>query len=303
MKKRVPQILIGLCLILTMIGCQRVKEQDVLKNIKYSNLKEEAIQNTLKDVMKDANISEQRREIFFNYVNKFNNAVSKDALTEGYEEAEISFVKYDPYDMQDEWTEAYPDFMGYNCRITAYSLFGDFVEIPTDSEIRDEMILLDVCALEEDNTAIKDEDDLKKFKVLFSTIPTKNTKDITEHVNQLKNDWKERGISFDDSASAKLITVVFHEYIDESENYLFIGHAGILIPYEDELFFIEKLAFQEPYQLVIFKNRVELNDYLMTKYDVSIGQPTAKPFIMENDQLLEGYRQLPNKNSGEDTRN
>ena len=297
MKKRVPQILIGLCLIVTMIGCQRVEEQDVLKNIKYSNLKEEAIQNTLKDVMKDANISEQRREIFFNYVNKFNNAVSKDALTEGYEEAEISFVKYDPYDMQDEWTEAYPDFMGYNCRITAYSLFGDFVEIPTDSEIRDEMILLDVCALEEDNTAIKDEDDLKKFKVLFSTIPTKNTKDITEHVNQLKNDWKERGISFDDSASAKLITVVFHEYIDESENYLFIGHAGILIPYEDELFFIEKLAFQEPYQLVIFKNRVELNDYLMTKYDISIGQPTAKPFIMENDQLLEGYRQLPNNNS------
>lgn len=74
------------------------------------------------------------------------------------------------------------------------------------------------------------------------------------------------------------------------------GHTGILISHGEDLFFIEKLAFQEPYQLVIFKNRTELNDYLMTKYDVSENQPTAKPFIMENDRLMEGYRQLSNKN-------
>ncbi len=295
MKKRVPQILIALCLAMTIMGCHGVKEQEVLKNVRYSNLKESAVQDTLRDIMKDANISNQRQETFFNYVNKFNEAVSEDELTEGYEEAEISFVKYDPYVMQEEWMEAYPDFMGYNCRITAYSLFGDFMEIPVNSEIRDEMILMDLYALEADNTAIHNEKELQKFKVFFSTIPTKNTKDITEHVKQLQKDWKERGISFDEEVSPKLITVLFHESIDESENYLFIGHTGILIPYEEELFFIEKLAFQEPYRLVIFKNRTELNDYLMTKYDISVGQPTAKPFIMENDQLMEGYRQLSNK--------
>ncbi len=294
MKKRALQILIVLCLSLTMAACGSAKEQESLKIIKYSNLNEKDIQDTLKGVMEDADISKQRQEAFFNYVDMFNEAVSEDALTKGYEEAEISFAKYDPYAMQEEWTGAHPDFMGYNCRITAFSLFADFVDIPKDSEIRDEMILLDLHALETDNTAIKDGDELEKFKVLFSTIPTKNTKDVAEHVEQLQKDWKERGISFDGNASAKFITVLFHEYVDENENYLFIGHSGVLLPHGDELFFVEKLAFQEPYQLVIFKNRIELNDYLMTKYDNSVGQPTAKPFIMENDQLLEGYRQLPN---------
>jgi len=30
----------------------------------------------------------------------------------------------------------------------------------------------------------------------------------------------------------------------------------------------------------------------MNKYDISWGQETAKPFIMENDQLLDGYREI-----------
>lgn len=30
----------------------------------------------------------------------------------------------------------------------------------------------------------------------------------------------------------------------------------------------------------------------MGKYDTAFDQPTAAPFIMENDQLLDGYRRL-----------
>ena len=41
------------------------------------------------------------------------------------------------------------------------------------------------------------------------------------------------------------------------------------------------------------KNRIELNDYLMEKYDTSWDQDTARPFIMENDSLMEGYRTVP----------
>ena len=89
---------------------------------------------------------------------------------------------------------------------------------------------------------------------------------------------------------ASLISVVFHESLAEDDNYLFIGHIGILIEYEGKLFFVEKLAFQEPYQVTEFEDRNQLNDYLMTKYDLSFDQPTAAPFIMENDQLMDGYR-------------
>ena len=59
--------------------------------------------------------------------------------------------------------------------------------------------------------------------------------------------------------------------------------------------FIEKLAFQEPYQAILFANRTELSDYLMNRYDIEWEQPNAIPFIMENDQLMDGYRPNPYK--------
>lgn len=66
---------------------------------------------------------------------------------------------------------------------------------------------------------------------------------------------------------------------------------GVLLCAEDgTLYFIEKVAFQEPYRLLRFTDRTALSDYLMGKYDISWGQDTARPFIMENDTLMEGWR-------------
>lgn len=197
--------------------------------------------------------------------------------------------------MQDQWNAACPDFLGYNCRITAFSLFGDHVEIPADSEARTDMVLMDLVSLEEDGSALVNEGDYERFMALYSTVPTDETQEISVHVARLQRDWADRGIVFDNQPKARLISVVFHDTWDE-ESFLFIGHVGVLFPVsESELYFAEKIAFQEPYQLTKFENRIALNDYLMAKYDVSTGQSTAAPFIMENDQLLEGYRQNPNK--------
>ena len=70
---------------------------------------------------------------------------------------------------------------------------------------------------------------------------------------------------------------------------------GVLVPFEGKLLFIEKLAFQEPYQAIKFANRTQLSDYLMNRYDVEWEQPNAIPFIMENDVLMDGYRPNPYK--------
>ena len=137
---------------------------------------------------------------------------------------------------------------------------------------------------------MQDDKDMDRFRVLYSTVPTDDTKDVSVHVENLRSDWNNRGIVFDNNPDVSLISVVFHDAWD-GENQLFIGHTGVLFQVsETELYFVEKIAFQEPYQLTIFNNRIELNDYLMTKYDTGTGQPTAAPFIMENDELMEGYR-------------
>ena len=53
------------------------------------------------------------------------------------------------------------------------------------------------------------------------------------------------------------------------------------------LYFVEKVAFQEPYRMLRFADRTALSDYLMGKYDTAWGQDTASPFIMENDELMD----------------
>ena len=211
-------------------------------------------------------------------------------MAAGFEVKQVTEEKYDPYAMQEEWDAAYPDFMGYNCRITAFGLFGDHITIAADAETREDIILMDMASLEEDSSAMQNDKDMDRFRVLYSTVPTDDTKDVSVHVENLRSDWKNRGIVFDNNPDVSLISVVFHDAWD-GENQLFIGHTGVLFQVsETELYFVEKIAFQEPYQLTIFNNRTELNDYLMTKYDTGTGQPTAAPFIMENDELMEGYR-------------
>ena len=93
---------------------------------------------------------------------------------------------YDSYDLQEQWMEKKPDFAGYNCRITAFGLFGDFLDIDSDGG----------------------------------------------------------------------------------------------------LYFIEKLAFQELYQVIRFESKKALETWLKKKYDTSWGQETAPPFILENDQRM-----------------
>ena len=289
-------VLPALCLMLTAAGCQPHESADPsvtpsAGTVEYTNLVETDLQNELSRMMAEAGISEIHRQIFFDQVNYFNGIVSPDALTTGFETHDIMMPKYDPYAMQEEWEEKSPDFFGYNCRITAFSLLGDLITVPADAEIRDELLFFDLMALEENASALPNEGDLAKFSALYSKIPTEATRDISVHVAKIQKDWSERGITFDDQAKARLISVIFHE-TEDTGDYLFIAHTGVLLPHADgTLTFVEKLAFQEPYQWCRFENRTALSDYLMTKYNLSYDQPTAAAFILENNQLMDGYRE------------
>ena len=110
----------------------------------------------------------------------------------------------------------------------------------------------------------------------------------------MQEEWKFRGIAFRENESIRLITVFFHDKPTEEESILFVGHVGVLLIADDGThYFVEKVAFQEPYRLLRFADRTALSDYLMGKYDVSWGQSTARPFIMENDDLMDGWRPNP----------
>ena len=83
----------------------------------------------------DAGVSDLRIQTFFDHVQKFNNTVDPAWLTTGFENAKPSDLKYDPYSMQDAWTEKYDTFPGWNCRITACGLFGDFITVTGKADL------------------------------------------------------------------------------------------------------------------------------------------------------------------------
>ena len=253
-----------------------------------NNLIDKQSQEDVDKLLSDAGISKERRNVFWEHVNQVNSTEGFNSLKAGNRLQQASKMIYDPYELQDFWNKAHPDFVGYNCRITAFSLMGDYIEIKNTGNYNDSDLFMDIEALTSDPSALQKTDDMERFKTLYSTYDTENSKDINVHLALVQEKWKQAGISFKENSSASLISMYFHNQFSETENELSIGHTGVLIDMGKKgLCFVEKLAFQEPYDVVYVKNRKELSDYLMAKYNTDYNQPTAAPFIVENDQLMD----------------
>ena len=300
--KSFRQILPAICVILiasAFAGCgadaDSPDKRPALEKIAYTNLNDSVSRKLLEDMLSGAGVSGSRIQGFFNRVDSFNESMREEWLTTGFEEAELLYTKYDPYAMQDEWAAKNGTFPGYNCRITAMSLFGDFLSVSADSQINtgEDVLFVDEETLKTDPDALGGSS-LADFRALYSSMKAEDTTEIKRHVQTVQEEWASRGVIFRENERIRLITVFFHDKPSEEGSLLFVGHAGVLLTAEDgTLYFVEKVAFQEPYRLLRFADRTALSDYLMGKYDTSWGQDTASPFIMENDKLMNGWRTNP----------
>ena len=300
--KSFRQILPVICVILiasAFAGCgadaDSPDKRPALEKIEYTNLNDSVSRKLLEDMLSGAGVSGNRIQGFFNRVDSFNESMREEWLTTGFEEAELLYTKYDPYAMQDEWTAKNGTFPGYNCRITAMNLFGDFLSVSADSQINagEDVLFVDEETLKADPDALGGSS-LADFRALYSSMKAEDTTEIRRHVQTVQEEWASRGVAFRENERIRLITVFFHDKPAEEESLLFVGHVGVLLTAEDgTLYFVEKVAFQEPYRLLRFADRTALSDYLMGKYDTSWGQDTASPFIMENDKLMNGWRTNP----------
>ena len=298
-------ILIGI-LSLGAISCQQKKTttEKTAVILTYSNLVDTATQDEVQKALTAAGIAEQNVASFLESVALFNQTVGDKAglVPKGFVTIDSLLPKYNEVAIQSIWTSKYPMFQGYNCRLTSFTLLRDLIAFPADKKFatkeEDEVLFIDRESLNNTPKKFFTPEEENNFFTLFTEVPTTNTKDVNTHLQAMQQAWKERGIDFrykNDPTKASLISAVFHSQITPEENTLFVGHVGVLVPFEGKLLFIEKLAFQEPYQAIKFANRTELSDYLMNRYDVEWEQPNAIPFIMENDALMEGYRPNPYK--------
>ena len=288
-KRKLLPVLAAVSLMLAgLSGCGGHAEPP-LEAAAYSNLTDAVSRGLLSESLADSGISENRVSILLDRVDQFNASVKNEWLTEGFESGALTDTKYDPYEMQELWTEKNGSFPGYNCRITAYELMGDRITAGEDQPDTngEDWLFMDLETLKRDPDALCGKS-TADFCALFAPVEAADSTDSSVQAETLRKGWAARGVTFSDGGCS-MISVVFHDRFSETENTLFIGHVGVLLPAGDDgLYFVEKVAFQEPYRLTKFESRAALKSYLMAKYDTGWGQDTTPPFLMENDVLMDG---------------
>ena len=193
------------------------------------NLRESGGQEEVKKALSAAGIPDADSREFFREVERFNTAVG-DASTED--------------EMADRWEKAYPDFIGTNCRITAFMLARSLVKVEGG---------------EAASEALWDSGENDVFTRLFAEVAAADSTDTAVQCEQVQKAWRERGLSFS-GGKASIVTVWLHSKLEPEDNILFPGHVGVLLQEESgKLLFIEKLAFQKQYRALRYKDRSGLN--------------------------------------------
>ena len=215
-----------------------------------------------------------------------NNAVGKENLVQEMTQIDKAFPTLNTDKLVDAWLDK-GGFVGRNCRITTYSLMGDFITIGNQTPGDTTMLFSDFNAIS--TKSIFTGEDKKKFDTLFSFIDVTNTHDTKVLAEEIQKSWKEKEVSFHND---KMHLISVFMTMDDGMNKVqeFVGHVGVLVQDGDKYLFIEKLAFELPYQVEEFSNLQELNDYLMGYYDQDAEGLTAKPLIFEDDHVLKEYR-------------
>lgn len=294
MKKRWGISALLLAMVLLMAGCKKeeLTEQPMVDVIMYSHLTGSNSVGRLETIMTEAGIDKERQQILLEHIQQVNRMANTANLADTLTRAHLYETFYAKAAVQAEWENTYPNFPGYNSRIMTFSLFAPFMEISSDAAGKEEGLETDLLALQLDSSVLFGKETVDQFKVLFSLVEGKDTANTEERVAAIQQDWEERGIHFLEKEEVKMISMIF-----PTEAGLQIGHTGLLFPVEESkeevVYFLEKISFQEPYKLIKLKNRVELSDYLMYTYGNLLNTSGDSPFIMENDQLMEGYRLLP----------
>ena len=279
---KILKIFVLLCFISLCTACSSGTK------LKYSNLVDRETRDRVEGALKRAGLKEEKIQSFFSAVDEYNNAVGKENLVQKMTTIDSGFPNFDSDKLVDHWLDK-GGYVGRNCRITSFSLMGDFIKVGNPVPGDTTMLFSDFDAISAKQ--IFSGEEKKNYDTLFSYIDVEDTHDTSVLAEEIIKSWKEKEISFDNE---KMHMVSVFMTMDDGLNKVqeFIGHVGVLVEDGDKFLFIEKLAFELPYQVEEFSDLQEVNDYLMGYYDKDADGLTAKPLIFLDGQVIKQYRVL-----------
>lgn len=287
-KRIIPVIIVG---VLIFTGCSNtnIDKNDMEENKKltYSNLIDKKTQNKINYALVNNKIDKKQADYFIKLVLNYNDKSNINKLktsVDGFKSINTQQVPYDEGYLGEIWDYNKLNYMDFNCRLTSFTLFKDFLKSEEKFKGDDSNLMFDLEAIENNPISEFSKDDTDKFANLYASIPVENSKDVKIHSEVITNEWKKRKISFVDNSTVSMINVFLHAPEDSN---VFVGHTGILVKDKEELLFIEKYGPSLPYQASKFKDKKELKKYLMDRLDVNTADNGAsKPIIMENDKPM-----------------
>ena len=200
--------------------------------------------------------------------------------------AKLEDVWSDPENMKadigkcmDGWEQNH-DYSDTDCRMTAFLLLDGLLHAEsTEDNYEGTYLMFDTEAI--DN--VDRYESIKENKNMFTTLyGEKSVTDGSHPENTFSDSWKHYGFQVDSDRLSLLSIGIYDPYSDV----VFVGHTGVLIKYSDYYLFIEKIAFEQPYQATRVHNMDELLDIMSLRPEYFGEEGEAGPFVYCNGEYL-----------------
>ena len=180
----------------------------------------------------------------------------------------------------DGW-EKHHDFSDADCRMTAMLLLdGIITSEKTDSDYKGTYLMFDIDAIENADRYEVIRKNLDMFTTLFGDRTPGEKEDPSEVFGNM---WSEYGFSI----SNKMVSLVSIVVYDPDFNQTFTGHTGVLVKLADDIYlFVEKLAFEQPYQAILVSDTDQLFNLLANRSEYYGSEGDAGPYVYLNGDYL-----------------
>lgn len=290
MKKKIIYIILSSVIIFfsIYITTKHLTSQEYQLTFNFNHLNNNQIVDQTKVFLLDNKVPKDNINLWLECVKKYNLKNDKYIQNTSDGWCKLNLTNYNKIDFNEtlnECTEEYDSF-DLNCRISSFILLKDMISSDYFLRKYDHSIEKEIIQMKNIFDGKITNEEITTFRSLFSpiTFDIDSLKDVNiydESLKNLKNYWKKEHLIFK-SNNPSLIQVVLIESKNNNVSVV-VGHTGLLIESNNDIYFIEKKNPCFPYQVSKFKDYNDLNKYIITQFK---DAENYNLMILQNDNII-----------------
>lgn len=177
--------------------------------------------------------------------------------------------------------EKHHDYSDADCRMTVMLLLDGIISADkTDTGYSGTYLMFDIDAIENADRYEVIRKNLDLFTTLFGDRTPEKNEDPSEVFGNM---WNRYGFRISNE-NVSLVSIVIH---DPDFNQTFTGHTGILVKQAEDIYlYIEKLAFEQPYQAILVSDTDQLFRLLADRDEYYGSEGEAGPYVYLNGEYM-----------------